>query len=335
MNREVASGELWAELGRVVRLPGSPRSRAAWTWLELGAVPVAAARAGVEVLHSPANFGALAGPFARVLTLHDVLFRRHPELLTRAMRLGTELLLPPAVRRAHGLITVSEASRDDIVELLGVPAERVDVVPNGWTPPREAGDAARARALLGAGDRPVVLSVASDLPQKNLSLLVDALALLGQPDRPLVVLAGHGTDSGALAERAAGAEVADDLRPLGSVDATTLEDLYAAAAMVITTTRAEGFGLPVLEALGRGVAVAASDLPVLREVAGDCALWFAPGDAAGAAAALRHAAEGHPVLARLGGAGRSRARAFTWHAAAGRTWETYERALARRRPQRG
>ena len=61
----------------------------------------AAARARVDVLHSPANFGPVAGPFARVLTLHDVLFRTHPELLTPAMRLGTELLVPPAARRAH------------------------------------------------------------------------------------------------------------------------------------------------------------------------------------------------------------------------------------------
>jgi glycosyltransferase involved in cell wall biosynthesis len=109
-----------------------------------------------------------------------------------------------------------------------------------------------------------------------------------------------------------------------------LDDLYAAAAMVIAPTRAEGFGLPVLEALGRGIPVACSDLPVLREVADECALWFSPGDAAGAAGALRRALQPDPELERLRTSGRARARRFTWAAAAERTWEAYERAAARR-----
>jgi glycosyltransferase involved in cell wall biosynthesis len=325
-----AQGGFWDEIGSVVRLRGSPRSRAAWTWLETVGVPTAAARARVGVLHSPANFGPFVGPFARVLTLHDVLFRRHPELLSRAMRLGTELLVPPAARRAHRLITVSNASRDDMVRLLGVQADRINVVPNGWTPPGAPGDPARARSLLEAGDRAVALSVASDLPHKKLGVLVDALALLPPAERPLVALAGHGTDSGALAARAVRQGVAADLRPLGSVDAPTLEDLYAAAAMVISPTLGEGFGLPVLEALGRGIPVACSDLPALREVAGECAIWFPPGDASGAADALRRAAAADPELERLRTSGPARAREFSWRTAAERTWEAYEQAQATR-----
>lgn len=318
----------------MVRLPASPRSRPAWAWLELGAVPVAAARARVDVLHSPANFAPLGGPFARVLTVHDVLFRTHPELLTRAMRLGTEALLPAAARRAHRLITVSHSSRDDIVRLLGIQAEQIDVVPNGWAPPGAPGDPARARRSAAAGDRPIVLSVASDLPHKSLETLVDALALLAPSERPALVFAGHGTDSGALAARAESQGVTADLRLLGSVDAQTLEDLYAAAAMVITPTLAEGFGLPVLEALGRGIPVACSELPVLREVAGECAIWFPPGDAPRAADALRRAAQGDPELERLGACGPGRAREFSWRSAAERAWAAYERALGEARVHR-
>lgn len=330
MNRE-AAGErgFWDEIGKVVRLPGSPRSRAAWAWLETVAVPGAAARARVEVLHSPANFGPLAGPFARVLTLHDVLFRTHPELLTRAMRLGTELLVPPAVRRAHELITVSRAARDDIVRLLGVRPERVAVVPNGWTPPSAAGDAARARRLLGTGDRPLVLSVASDLPHKDLPLLLDAVALISADERPVLVLAGHGTDSGSLPGRARQLGLEGDVRLLGSVDPGALEDLYAAAAVLATPTRAEGFGLPVLDALGRGVPVVCSDLPVLREIAGDLALWFKPGDASSAGSALVRALRGEGELEGLREARRERAQSFSWRSAAEQTSEAYERARRR------
>jgi len=315
----------------VVRLPLSPRVRPAWAWGELAAVPAAAARASVDLLHSPANLGPVAGPFARVLTVHDVLFRSHPELLTRAMRLGTEVLLPPAARAAHRVITVSESSRDDIVRLLALPRERIDVVPNGWAPPQSTADGAAARRRLDAGERPVALSVASDLPHKNLPALLDALALLEAPERPLLVMAGHGTDTGALPARASELGVEGDVRILGAVDEGRLEELYAAATVVVTATLMEGFGLPVLEALGRAVPVVCSDLPVLREVAGEAALWVDPHEPASIAAGLREALSGGSDVDRLRDLGRDRAQLFSWRAAAEQTFQVYERAVAGRR----
>jgi glycosyltransferase involved in cell wall biosynthesis len=331
VNSEAAAVRgFWREIGRVVRLPASSRTRLAWAWLETTALPLAAARARVEVLHSPANFGPMAGPFARVLTLHDVLFRRHPEYLTPPMRAGTELLLPPAARRAHRLITVSHASREDIVQLLGVPGDRVDVIPNGWTPPRTDGQARRARATLPLGDRQVALSVASNVPHKDLGLLIDALALIPAAERPLLVFAGHGTDADSLRQKTRGRGVDGDAVLLGSVDDRALEDLYAAASVVVTATRAEGFGLPVLDALGRGVPVACSDIPVLREVLGDLASWFDPGDARSAAHALRTALRDRDERERMQTAGPARAGQFSWRSAAERTSEAYARARRRR-----
>ena len=329
VNREAGDG-FWGEVGRVVRLPLSPRARPAWAWAELAAVPAAAARARVDVLHSPANFGPVGGPFARVLTVHDLLFRRHPELLSRAMRLGTEVLVPPAARRAHRVITVSNASRDDLVELLGIAPERIEVVPNGWTPPRSLPDPAAARRQLDAGERPIALSVASDLPHKNLALLLEALALLEPAERPLLAFAGHGTDTGELRARARELGVEGDVRLLGGVDPDRLEELYAAATVVVTVTLLEGFGLPVLEALGRGLPVVSSDLPVLREVAGDAALWVDPRDPASTAAGLRRALAGGREIDELRAAGRDRAQRFSWRAAAEQTARVYERALATR-----
>jgi glycosyltransferase involved in cell wall biosynthesis len=329
VNREAGDG-FWRQVGRVVRLPLSPRSRPAWAWAELAAVPAAAARAHVDVLHSPANFGPLWGRFAHVLTLHDLLFRRHPELLTPAMRLGTEALVPPAARRADRLITVSNASRDDIVGLLGIPSDRVAVVPNGWTPPSGPADAAAARQRVGAGDRPIALSVATDLPHKNLAVLLEALALIEPGRRPLLVLAGHGTDTGALPGRARELGVEADVRLLGAVGAPELDDLYSAATVVVTVTLLEGFGLPVLDAIGRGLPAVCSDLPVLREVAGDAALWVDPRDPRSTADAIRRVLAGGPEIERLRAQGRERARGFSWRTAAQRTAETYELAIARR-----
>lgn len=299
VNRETASAGpgWWSEVGRVVALPRvSVASRPAWALGEVAALPRAASRAGVEVLHGIANFGPFDGPFARVLTLHDVLFRRFPSLMPLAMRVGTEALVPPAARRAHRVITVSEASRRDIVSTLGIPAERISAVPNGTTPPRLAGDAERGRRLSGRSE--FVLSVASDLPHKNLDLLT-AVGLD-------VVFAGPGT------ERLGG---------LGAVSEQDLEDLWAAASAYVTPTLYEGFGLPVLEAMVRAIPVACSDLPVLREVAGDSAAYFDPRDPTSALAAINRALTSDPSSLP------ARAGRFTWESAARGTLAAYHHAL--------
>jgi glycosyltransferase involved in cell wall biosynthesis len=334
VNRDAARQDgFWTRLGRVIRIPVSPSSRLSWAWAETVGVPVAAARAGVEVLHSPANFGPVAGPFASVLTLHDVLFRSHPEMLGAAMRLGTEALLPVAARRADRVLTVSDFARNEIIERLGLRPERVTTVPNGVAAPARAGDAAAGRRLAGGQGRSLVLSVASDLPHKNLPLLIDAVATIAAGERPLLALAGSGTDGGRLLAHARGAGVEGDVRCLGAVGPDALEDLYAAADALVSVTLHEGFGLTVLEAMARGVPVACSRIAVLREVAGDDVEWLDPRDPASVAAALgRVLASGAEVDRRVA-AGRARAASFTWRHAAERTLEAYrEAADARSRP---
>jgi glycosyltransferase involved in cell wall biosynthesis len=332
LNAETAEAGpgFWSEYAdRAVVLPrASARGRLAWAVGETAGVACAAARAGVDVLHSPANFGPPAGPFARVLTVHDLLFRLRPEQVGTAMRWGTEALAPVAARRAHRVITVSRASRDDIVRELAVPAERVEVIPNGIEPPAGAGDAAAARARLGAGERPILLSVATDLPHKNLPALLEGLARLDPARRPLLAFAGHGTDAGGLLARAAQFGVRDDVRALGALPAARLEDLYAASAGLVTATRWEGFGLPVLEAMARGVPVACSDLPVLREVSAGLAVLLEPDDPGSIATAMRALLEPGSGRDERIAAGRAHAAGFTWAAAAAATAAAYERAAA-------
>jgi glycosyltransferase involved in cell wall biosynthesis len=286
------------------------------------------------VLHGTANFVPLTGPFARVLTLHDILFRRRPELLPLALRWGTEALVPPAARRAARVIAVSACAREDIVAELRIPRERIDVVPNGVAPPGR-GEAAVALARLGAGSRPVLASVATDLPHKNLDALLAGLAGLEPERRPLLAFAGHGTDAGRLESEARRLGVRDDVRMLGALSQGELEDLYAAARGLVTATRWEGFGIPVLEAMARGVPVACSVLPVLHEVAGDAAAFFDPESADAVAAALAELAAGGEAVERRRAAGQARAAGYTWQAAAEGTVAAYERAWrGPRRPRR-
>ena len=302
----------WSDLAdRAVVLERAwARRPAAWALGEAVALGRSAAAAGVDVLHSPANLGSAWGPFARVLTLHDLMHRSHPGLVSRITRLGTEAVLVPAARRAHRVITATEASREEIATGLAIPRERIAVVAHGVHPAPQ-----RRPRPVDSGGRRLVLAVGTNVPHKNHVALLAGLAR--RDERPLLAMAGHGTE--ALAGAAAGFGVTGDVRLYGAVDTETLEDLYAAADSYITATRHEGFGLPVIEAMSRGVPVAASDIPVLREVAGSLATLFDPDDPDAVAAALG------PLPDRAA-AGRAHAARYTWAATAAATLEVYAEA---------
>ncbi|WCB96590.1 glycosyltransferase [Baekduia alba] len=327
---DAAGDGWWRELlDRVVVLPWvTAGSSARWAAGEAVGIAGAGRRARVDVLHGVGNFGALGGPFARVLTVHDVLFKRRPELVPPLMRVGTNALMTPAARRAHRVIADSHATATDVVELLGVRSERVEVIPLalGMLPSAGA-DAGRARAAVGAAGRPIVLCVAGDFQHKNLPALLDVWGALPGDDRPLLVYVGPGTDAGALPARVRAAGLDDDVRVLGAVPRELLEDLYAAAGALALPTRFEGFGLPVLEAMARGVPVVCSDLPVLREIGADQALYVDPDDAPAFAAAIGRALSGaiDPAAAR------AQAATFTWEQTAARTAAVYDAVSPRSR----
>jgi glycosyltransferase involved in cell wall biosynthesis len=311
----------WEELADTIEVAAisSAEHSAVWAMGETILLPRAARKAGVQVLHSPGNFGPLTGPFARVVTVHDARF---------LVRRRTRLLIPRAARRAHRVLTGSAASKHEVVAHLGVQPERVEVVAYGVAKPAgNPAEAANVRRRLNLGQRALCLSVAADLSHKNLPVLLDALATLEASDRPVLAFVGPGTDSGALLERARSVGVEDDVRLLGAVRELELSDLYEAAAMLLSPSRHEGFGLTILEAMTRGVPVACSDLPVHREVAGSAAQYFDPDDPAAIAAAIRLALSGGPEAEGMRSAGLQRAAAFSWPTTAEQTAAVYEEAL--------
>lgn len=331
VNRESA-GSVVRELGsamRVVRLPVSARRPEQWALGELGLLPRAGARARIDVLHSLANFAPATGRFRRVVTVHDVQYRAVPELLPRTRRVGTAALLGLAARRAHRIVTVSAFSRDQIVSELTIRAERVEVIPNGVRPPRpgSAVPEGKLRERHRLSSRPVALSVATDLPHKNLGAAIDALGLIPSERRPLLVLVGAGTDGAALRARAGGAGVEADVRLLGFRSREELEGFYELAACVIVPSLYEGFGLPVIEAMVRGTPVACSDIAALSEVAGDAAIRFSPLRPSEIAAAVGRLIEDTTLARRLAAAGRERAARFSWTSTAAATLACYRRVL--------
>jgi glycosyltransferase involved in cell wall biosynthesis len=331
VNREASSDPVWRELVPTITVPVYGRRRSAWVRGEQLQLPRLAQRAGIDVLHSLANTAPVWGSFRRVVTIHDVIYRIHPEAHAGLRSLALRALIPLAARHSERIIVPSETSGRDVVRLLNVPAEKVDVVPNGiGTPPAarwESDEEVRRRYDLGA--RPFALTVSLKRPNKNLERLLDALALI-QPDRrPILVLAGHATPyEQELREHAARLGLTNDTRFLGWVTNEELDSLYRSAACFVFPSLYEGFGLPVLEAMARGVPVTCSDRGALAEVADDAALTFDPEQPHAIAAAIEELLGDPGERERLGRAGRANAARFSWAETARKTFASYESALA-------
>jgi glycosyltransferase involved in cell wall biosynthesis len=265
-----------------------------------------------------------------VVTIHDVIYRIHPE--AHGWRsLALRALIPLAARRSERVIAPSETTRRDLIRLLKVPEGKIDVVPNGvGTPPggpSASEEDVRRRYQLGSG--PVLLTVSLKRPNKNLLRLLDALALIPSERRPLLVLAGHATPyERELREHADQLDLTTQTRFLGWVPQPQLEALYRTAACFVFPSLYEGFGLPVLEAMLRGTPVACSDRGALAEVANGAAVTFDPEKPSAIAEAIESIMRDPAERARLRSAGIANARRFSWTSAALRTLTVYERAFA-------
>jgi glycosyltransferase involved in cell wall biosynthesis len=266
-----------------------------------------------------------------VVTIHDLIYRLHPEAHAGVLTLGMRVLVGLAALTSHRNISDSASTRDDLVELLGVRPAKIDVVPLGvGASPAPAGATATEalRRAHGLGERRVVLSVSAKRPHKNLGRLLEALALMTTGERPVLVVPGYPTWYEAeLRARAQALGVAGDVRWLDWVSGGDLEGLYALADAFVFPSLAEGFGLPVLEAMRRGVPVACSDRSSLPEVAGDAALLFDPESPRAIADAMGALLGDRALAARLREAGRARAATFTWRRSAEGVLACYRRAL--------
>jgi glycosyltransferase involved in cell wall biosynthesis len=334
VNREAAAAKEgpWGELLPAVTVPVNARNRAQWVRGEQTLLPRLAARHDVEVLHSLASTAPAMGRYRRVVTVHDLIYARFPEAHAGIRDLGMRMLVPLAVRRSHRVIVDSQSTADDLVELLRTPRKRIDVVPLGLGSVRRGEPAAEqvVRERLRLGRRRVALSLSAKRPHKNLSALIDALALIEVERRHLLVLPGYSTThEQELRERAAAAGVEEDVRFVGWLEDELVEGLWSIANVFVYPSLYEGFGLPVLEAMTRGVPVACSNASSLPEVAGDGALLFDPNDVRAIAAALERLLDDPAEAQRLRERGFAQARLFSWERTAKATLEVYRRALDR------
>jgi len=327
VSRAAADADLGVE---TLVLPVDSRNRVDWVRGEQQHVPRAAKRIGAQIVHSLGSTAPLWGPFRRVTTIHDLNYKLVAESHFGVRGLGMRVLVPAAVRRSHRVIVDAASTRDDLREHLGTPAEKIDVVPLGVTPapPVTPTAASELRGRLGLGERPVVLSVSAKRPHKNLARLLDAVAAIDPERRPALVLPGYATPHEAeLRERASALGLGGSVAFCGWLPAADLEGLYALADVFVFPSLYEGFGLPVLEAMARGVPVATSARGSLAEVAGDAAYVFDPTDVGAIRSAIERLLSDPAEAERLRAAGRARAATFSWDRTGELTIAGYVRAL--------
>ncbi len=313
----------WRDFSDVVALRADDGELLRRNFAEQVVLPRTARQRGCEVIHSLASIAPIRAPMATVISLQDVTFFKH-RTFGAVTTFGMRQVVGRAARNATIVVAAAEAMRADILEVLALDPAKVIVVPHGVgrVPTTEPAPEREVRARYSLQAR-IVLCVAAKRPHKNQELLIRALPAL--PDDVTLFLAGHpepyDQQLQALTEQLG---LEKRVRMPGYVPDEELERLWRMASVLALPPLFEGFGLPVLEAMARSVPVACSDIPVLREVGGDAALYFDPSDPDAAAGQITAAMDDQALVA----AGLRRVEQFGWDRTASATLEAYDRAVA-------
>jgi glycosyltransferase involved in cell wall biosynthesis len=308
----------------------TPYGRIAWEQLR---APVALRQEQIDVLHGMAFVVPLLSPCPTVVTVLDLSFLRFPEAFKGFKRAYLTLMTRLSVRRAAKVIAISESTRQDVIELLGVPPERVVRIYCGTDPrfrPLPADEVAAFRQEKGLPSR-FVLFLGTIEPRKNAVTLIEAFAALIAAERrqtedlQLVLAGGRGWLAEPVYARVEELGLQDRVRFAGYVPESEKTLWYNAATCFCYPSLYEGFGLPPLEAMACGVPVVTSNVSSLPEVVGEAALTVDPLDSAALCEALRHVLVDRVLRIELSALGPARARLFSWSEAARQTADVYRR----------
>ncbi len=329
LNRESENLELTAAANfrRIVCPVQAVRREARYVYEQLR-LPGALRRDRIDLLHSLGYVGPLAPPCPQVVSILDLIYRGHQVMMTSRKQKALEFFVKQSARRASQIITISENSKREIAEDVGISPGKITVTylagrpaaaPS--TPPQ------RVPALSRYGiHAPYVLAFSSANPVKNIPRLMEAFAdaCAGLPHQ--LVLLGHAPSGTDFAAEAAQRNLAGRVVVTGYVPDADIAPLLQGAAVFAFPSLYEGFGLPVLDAQQAGVPVVCSTAASLPEVAGEGAILFDPQSVPEMRDALHACLTDDALRASLITRGQANAARFSWEKTARQTLEVYAKA---------
>jgi glycosyltransferase involved in cell wall biosynthesis len=282
----------------------------------------------LDLIHSPHPLIVPGRTARHVVTVHDLFFLKHPEMTDAEIRRDYVPLVRDHVKRAHGVICVSEFTAREAQLLLDVPKEKIAVIPNGVDPAYRASvTEAEVSEVLARRQLPrgAILYIGSQEKRKNLVNLAMAYLGLSRKRRrvPPLLMVGPGPEW-----TQGGSVFGSQITATGYLETREIRALMAASALLVLPSLEEGFGLPVAEAMAAGLPVVCSRGSALEEVAGGAATLVDPLDAGSIAAGIERVLENPSQAESQRQRGLEWSQKFDWDAAAQKTLEFYRRVLA-------
>jgi glycosyltransferase involved in cell wall biosynthesis len=324
-----------AQLGRNFRTVLEPSPN--YSIREQIRVPWALHRERPDVFHAPHYVLPPATRCRSVVTIHDCIHLMFPQYLrNRAAYVYARASMWSAAHQAHRILTVSEASKRDIIHFFNVPPEKIVVVYNAieerfaLTPSDDAIARVRERYQL---NHKFVLYVGTIKPHKNLVRLIEAFAELrrrGFDELKLLIIGDEIAKVPALRRAVHSHKLHKHVRFLGYLEDETLASLYRLASVFVFPSLYEGFGLPPLEAMASGTPVVTSNVSSMPEVTGDAAVLVDPYNVESIVEGIARVLNDPALAAELGRKGMARAREFSWERSVARTRQVYQEVCAPR-----
>lgn len=285
-----------------------------------------------DVVHYPANVGSVLPMRNMVITIHDLTFFHNPSWYRFERVHYYRWSVARSAKQASRIITVSTASANEICKILGVPADRIDVVYNGVDERYTARNEGEQLAAQGKYRLPnrYFLFVGTIEPRKNVARIIQAWSkIAGDVKEDLVIAGREGWKVGPIRLEAELVGQPKRIHFPGFIEDEDLPAIMSGATALVYPSLYEGFGIPVAEAMACGVPVLTSNVSSLPEVAGDAALTVDPTDIDGLAECMRTLSTDEPVRADLSVKGLERAKRYTWSKAAELTLASYRKVLGK------
>ncbi|MCA9916308.1 MAG: glycosyltransferase family 4 protein [Anaerolineales bacterium] len=289
----------------------------------------------LDLFHSP-DFvlPPVNGRIPTLLTVHDLSFVHYPHVFPERLVSYLNQVVPWSIGRATHILADSEATRQDLLTIWQVPPEKVTVLYSGvherFRPVVDVGLVTAVRQKYYLQQFPYILSVGTLQPRKNYQMLIRAFApLANKLSHHLVISGGKGWLYDEMLAEVERQGLTGRVHFIGFVDDADLPTLYSAADLFVFPSLYEGFGLPLLEAMGCGTAVLTSNSSSLPEVAGDAAHQLAPTDQLAWTDAMHQLLTNHDLRAQMAQAGLAQARQFSWQQSAEQLLAIYQQLLSK------